>query len=123
MQKIAEAIERSASNILTGDAPLPSVHQYGCQLEPVGLRELNGSLRLVVGLEVLCLLVLLARQVLVVVRETVERVPIRLAWHMHLEYRLEVIEEEVRDEPRVEELIALDQVYQQLEVSHIMVLL
>ena len=123
MQEITKAVEGCACDVLTGDAPLPPVHQYGRQLEPISLRELNGSLRLVVRLEVLRLLVLLARQVLVVVREAVESVPIGLARHMHLKYGLQVGEEVVGDEPSVEELISLNQVYEQLEVGHVVILL
>lgn len=42
---------------------------------------------------------------------------------MHLEDGLQVLEEIIRDEPSIEELIPLHEVNEQLEVSHVVILL
>lgn len=67
VEEVTEAIEGSTSDVLTGDASFPTVHQDGGELEPIGLSELDGCLSFVVGFEVLGLLVLFAWEILVII--------------------------------------------------------
>lgn len=101
VQEISEALKWCFGYILACDISLSSIHEDSSQLKPIRLGELNSSLSLVVRFEVLCLLVLLSRKVLMIVRRTVKSIPISLTWHVHLKDLFQVQEEIIRYQPDI----------------------
>jgi hypothetical protein len=82
------------------------------------LGVLKAILSLLVILEEPLLIVLGAREVLVI-RWVQIGVPIGLTWHVHIVESLQVLEEIVRDYPCIQEFISFQYIDEQLKVSHV----